>query len=83
MRNLNEILVEMKALVEELESHVDKSKEQIKESDFYFASMDSTGDSYVFTGAMDDTISFNFTEAQPTLCVNDSISLSEINMNTR
>ena len=72
MRNLNEILVEMKALVEELESHIGKPKEEIgkKESDLYFASLDNI--------QVDDNMSFTFPAAQPTLRVDDTISLYEI-----
>lgn len=82
MRNLNEILVEMKALVEELENHIGKPKEQIKESDLYFASLDSISDhNFIVSGAIDENMIYG--AAQPTLFVNDSISLSEINMNTR
>jgi len=81
MRTLNEILVEMKALVEELESHIGKPKPQVKESDLYFASLDSVGDTYVLAGAMDDNM--NYGAAQPTFRIDDSISLSEINISAR
>ena len=84
MRTLNEILVEMKALVAELETHIGKPKTEIKvkESDLYFASLDSIGDdTFVFTGAMDDNM--NYGAAQPTFRVDDTISLSEINISAR
>lgn len=78
MRNLNEILTEMKALVAELESHIGKPKHN-EENDI-FVSLD---DSYVLAGAMDDNMAFTFPAAQPTLHVDDSISLSEINLSIR
>ena len=82
MRNLNEILVEMKALVEELENHIGKPKEQIKESDLYFASLDGISDhNFIVSGAIDDNM--NYGAAQSTFRIDDSISLSEININAR
>lgn len=81
MRTLNEILVEMKALVAELETHIGKPKTEVKESDLYFASLDSVGDTYVLAGAMDDNM--NYGAAQPVLHIDDSISLSEINISAR
>jgi hypothetical protein len=83
MRTLNEILVEMKALVEELETHIGKPKTEVKESDLYFASLDSVGDTFVLAGAMDDNMAFTYGGAQPTLHVDDNISLSEINISAR
>jgi hypothetical protein len=82
MRTLNEILVEMKALVAELETHIGKPRTEVKESDLYFASLDSIGDdTFVFTGAMDNNM--NYGAAQPTFRVDDTISLSEINISAR
>lgn len=81
MRTLNEILVEMKALVAELETHIGKPKTEVKESDLYFASLDSVGDTYVLAGAMDDNM--NYGAAQTTLHFDDSVSLSEINLSVR
>lgn len=77
MRTLNEILVEMKALVAELETHIGKPKTD--DSDI----MISFEDQYVLAGAMDDNMAFNFGAAQPTLHVDDTISLSEINISAR
>jgi hypothetical protein len=77
MRTLNEILVEMKALVEELETHIGKPKTD--DNDI----MISFEDQYVLAGAMDDNMAFNFAAAQPTLHVDDTISLSEINISAR
>ena len=76
MRTLNEILVEMKALVQELETHIGKPKHN-EENDI-FVSLD---DSYVLAGAMDDNM--NYGAAQPTFRIDDSISLSEINISAR
>jgi hypothetical protein len=77
MRTLNEILVEMKALVEELEAHIGKPKKD--ENDIFV----SFGDQYIVSGAIDDNMNYNFAAAQPTLHVDDSISLSEINISAR
>lgn len=80
MRTLNEILVEMKALVEELETHIGKPKTDDKDNNDIMISFD---DQYVLAGAMDDNMAFNFAAAQPTLHVDDTISLSEINISAR
>jgi hypothetical protein len=63
MRTLNEILVDMKTLVEELETHI--GKPQKIDADFL-------DEQFVFTGSMNDNMNFTFPIAS------DTISLGEI-----
>jgi hypothetical protein len=63
MRTLNEILVEMKALVEELETHIGAPKT---------VKPDLLDENIIFTGSMDDNMNFTFPIAS------DTISLYEI-----
>jgi hypothetical protein len=69
MRTLNEILVEMKALVEELETHIGTPKTM---------KSDLLDEQFVFAGSMDDNMSFNMGAAQSTFRIDDNISLYEI-----
>jgi hypothetical protein len=74
MRTLNEILVEMKALVEELETHIGKPQK---------VDADLLDEQFVFAGSMDDNMSFNVGAAQSTFRIDDSISLYEIDKISR